>query len=96
MHTITIQPSDRVDGISPDGTERTQRPYPFHVSPDGMVQRQDFWRGKVAWIVGFTETPDQRTIPLSWDRAAAKLLFRCESGSGVHGSGRLCYAPRDV
>lgn len=70
MNTITIQPSDRVDGISPDGTERTQRPYPFHVSPDGMVQRQDFWRGRVYRVIGFTETPNARTIKpsLTWRR----------------------------
>ncbi len=33
------------------------------------------------------------TLTLQWEPATRKLQFRYESHAGVHGSGRLCYAP---
>lgn len=71
MTTITLQPSPRVDDIADDGTEMTQRPYPFHVDADtGDVGRQDFWRGDPARVIGFTSRPERQQIDLWWEDAA--------------------------
>jgi hypothetical protein len=69
MKTLTLQPAPRVDGIDPDGHERTQLPYPFHVAETGEVQRQDFWQGSVFRIIGFTDRPEPGTITIPWPAA---------------------------
>jgi hypothetical protein len=64
--TITLQPSERVDNIV-DGHAMTQLPYPFHVSEDGSVQRQDFWRGNPAAVVGFQRDLRRQRVDVWWD-----------------------------
>lgn len=66
---ITLQPSPRVDHLTEDGTELTQLPYPFHVDAKGDIQRQDFWRGNPAKVIGFTNDPAVQRVDLWWDDA---------------------------
>ncbi len=69
MKIITVQPSPVVDHITPDGTELTRLPYPYHVAEDGSVQRQDFWRGEPSAIVGFQRRVDVQSVDLYWEDA---------------------------
>lgn len=41
-------------------------PYPFHVFEDGRVDRQDFWKGRVARVIGFQADLNEKTIDLFW------------------------------
>lgn len=68
--TITLQPSAHVDNIV-DGHEMTRLPYPFHVDEDGTVQRQDFWRGDPAAVVGFQRDLSVQRIDVWWDEVVA-------------------------
>jgi hypothetical protein len=63
---LTIQNAPVVDHISADGQEYTQLPYPFHVAPSGLIQQQDFWRGKVAKVIGFQNSAFEQRIDLWW------------------------------
>lgn len=38
-YVVKLQPADRVDHISGDGTELTQRPFPFFVTASGLEVR---------------------------------------------------------
>lgn len=58
MKTITIQPDP--------GNPLAPLPYPFHVEEDGIVQRQDFWRGNVYRVIGFQEIFERHRIDLEW------------------------------
>jgi hypothetical protein len=66
MQTITLQPSARTDQITDDGQELQQLPYPFHVDVQGLIQRQDFWQGKVFRVIGFTDRPEPGPLTLYW------------------------------
>jgi hypothetical protein len=70
---LTVQPSSYTDNLwaSPDGelVEGTKLPYPLHVNEAGEVQRQDFWRGDPARIIGFTTAVERRAIDLRWEDA---------------------------
>lgn len=68
---ITLQPSARTDHITDDGTELQQLPYPFHVDEHAHVLRQDFWRGRVARVIGFTDRPEPGNITVTWSEAWA-------------------------
>ena len=46
MESITIQPTNMEDGTSP---------YPYHVGMDGLIQRQDFWKGRPFRLIGFAK-----------------------------------------
>lgn len=60
---ITIQPSIMANGTLP---------YPFHVdAKTGLVERQDFWRGKISAVIGFTDTPTPGTALTLWPDIAA-------------------------
>lgn len=52
--------------IQPGMTADFSLPYPFHVFEDGSVDRQDFWRGKVARVIGFQADIDVMTVDLFW------------------------------
>lgn len=58
---FTIQPSMRPD---------FRLPYPFFVRENGLVDRQDFWRGKVYRVIGFQASLDKMTVDLFWSEAA--------------------------
>ncbi len=45
---IKIQPRELSNGTLP---------YPFFVDEDGMVGRQDFWKGNPKKFIGFSEEP---------------------------------------
>lgn len=65
MTIWTLQPADIPDNIR-DGQVYTRRPYPFFVDERGAVQRQDFWRGRVATIIGFVADPMRMEVDLDW------------------------------
>lgn len=44
--SISIQPSERPDGVLP---------YPYHIDETGGVGRQEFWKGKPLLLMGFAE-----------------------------------------
>jgi hypothetical protein len=62
---IAVQMSSYVDQIR-EGREMTKQPYPFFVYEDGSVGRQDYWKGRVAGIVGFTRDSNAFQIDLPW------------------------------
>jgi hypothetical protein len=90
MRVITLQPADRTDHITEDGTELTQRPYPFHVrADDGHIERQDFWRGNPLQVVGFAERLDGRAVDVFWrtiaedpQRAVGMYVVTADSRGG--------------
>jgi hypothetical protein len=63
---IRIQPSAHVDHITADGAELTKLPYPYFVTEDGKVGRQDFWQGKPYRVVGFQRDLAVPAIDLRW------------------------------
>ena len=77
---VTLQPSDIVDHITEDGTELTRKPYPFHVDINGLVQRQDFWRGDPYRVVGFVVDPSSHDVHLRWD----EIFDRPERAVGMY------------
>lgn len=56
---VMIQPA-----MGPDFT----KPYPFYVLADGAIDRQDFWRGDPARLIGFTDRFDVDKISLSFSQ----------------------------
>jgi hypothetical protein len=60
MKIYTFQPSDRTDHITEDGTELTQRPYPFAVFDNGDIVNAE--------VVG-----TQRTVGLACDLAVTHV-----------------------
>lgn len=62
MPNVTIfQPSDRVDHVTPDGMELTQRPYPIVVTYDGAVV--SIHGGK---LLGFADDLAVQQVDLRW------------------------------
>jgi hypothetical protein len=37
---------------------RQPLPYPYHVGPEGVIGRQDFWKGEPARLIGFQSSAD--------------------------------------
>lgn len=64
-----IQPREFVDHITDDGQEFTRKPYPFYADEAGDVQRQDFWKGRVAKVIGFVDDVDSVIIQPFWQQA---------------------------
>lgn len=65
-------------------------PYPFHVWPDGLIHRQEFWRGKPRRVVGFADTPNPGKIDLWWEdtvkdptQAVGKYVITQDVGGGM-------------
>lgn len=50
----------RIVTIQPATLEDLTRPYPYHILPDGSVDRQDFWQGTHKNLMGFQRTKTQR------------------------------------
>lgn len=63
---LRVQPASRIDGLTADGQELTQLPYPLFVSEDGSVGRQDFWNGRVDRVVGFMRDLAVQQVDLWW------------------------------
>jgi hypothetical protein len=72
MTTYRIQPSEHTDQITDAGQELQRLPFPFYADSDGMVQRQDFWRGKVFKVIGFVGDLARQDIDLTWSEATAR------------------------
>lgn len=73
---LTVQPSSFVDNLwgMEDGTvvEGTRLPYPLHVLEDGLVLRQDFWKGDPWRVAGFARRVDVHRLDLTWEQAWAE------------------------
>lgn len=72
MKIIRIQLSEFVDQIV-NGHEMTKLPYPFFVTEDGDVIRQDFWKGEPEMVVGFARDSAVQEINLPWHEAREDL-----------------------
>lgn len=68
--TITIHPAAKSD----------QKPYPFHIEPDGTVGRQDFWNGNPSRLVGFQHDTDVQQVDVDLD----DFLANPESAVGCY------------
>ena len=64
MSTAAIQekPKSRVIRIQPKTRPDGKLPYPYFISEDGSVGRQDVWRGSPQKLVGFNGTPANETV----------------------------------
>lgn len=40
-------------------------PYPYHIEPDGAVQRQDFWRGDPKVLLGFQRDRNRQVVAIT-------------------------------
>ena len=58
MKTITIQPKKMEDGTLP---------YPYHISEDGLIQRQDFWKGRPFRLIGFAKYSQINQVDLIFE-----------------------------
>lgn len=63
---LRVQPAEHTDQITDDGTELTKQPYPYFVDGDGMVGRQDFWRGRPVRMIGFAADSAKQEMTLWW------------------------------
>jgi hypothetical protein len=61
-----IQTAPRIDGLTEDGQEMTQLPYPFFVDNKGSVEFQDTWQGRVTRVAGFQRDLAVQQIDLRW------------------------------
>lgn len=75
---LRIQPASYTDQIV-GGQELTKQPYPYFVEEDGSVQRQDFWQGTVARVIGFQRDLAVQEISLLWS-AAVRSDLECLTG----------------
>jgi hypothetical protein len=67
---IKLQPSAKIDGLTADGQEMTQLPYPFYVKEDGsLFDPTGFWKGHVDRVVGFQRDSAKQQVDLWWDHA---------------------------
>lgn len=71
VRLISLKFASHTDHITDDGTELTRQPYPFHVTPDGSISRQDFWKGTPSQVIGFVDDPSVEEITLWWRDVAA-------------------------
>lgn len=72
-HFYKIQTAPVIDAISDDGHVGHRLPYPFYVLPDGSVDGQDFWQGKVTRVAGFQRDLARQQVDLTWDDALADV-----------------------
>lgn len=68
---LRVQPASRIDGLTADGQELTQLPYPLFVDGDGAVGRQEFWNGRILRVVGFQRDLAVQQVDLWWTSAWA-------------------------
>lgn len=91
---LTVQPSSFIDNLwsMPSGevVEGTRLPYPLHVLEDGLVLRQDFWKGDPWRVIGFAARVDVHRIDLTWEaawaepeRAIGMYLVTAAKGGGM-------------
>jgi hypothetical protein len=50
---------------------RHEMPMPFHITKDGWVARQDWWRGEPLFAIGFTDEPKPGSVSVNWTEAWA-------------------------
>lgn len=69
MTLITIQPGNTTTG---EYDVHKPLPYPYHVdAATGDVDRQDFFKGTPAAVIGFQDDADVQVVDLLWKDAAA-------------------------
>jgi hypothetical protein len=71
MLVTTIQCASSIDAITDDGEPLYQKPYPYHISPDGAVLQQGFWQGKIHQLVGFQRNIEVQRVDMFWSTIAA-------------------------
>lgn len=54
---------------------RHEMPMPFHITEDGWVARQDWWRGEPLFAIGFTDRPTPGSITVTWQQAWADPML---------------------
>lgn len=64
-----VQPSAFTDQLTEDGHQLTKLPYPFFVDEEGMVGRQDVFKGTVYQVIGFAKDLAVHKIDLEWEEA---------------------------
>lgn len=57
---------DGIDEINGEIHSRSRLPYPLYADPDGFIQQQSFWSGKVYKVIGFQNHPAIQRIDLFW------------------------------
>ena len=55
--TIMIQPAEKVNGVLP---------YPYFINKNGLIGRQNFWRGNPYKLLGFSIKPIAGNIELEF------------------------------
>ena len=69
---LTIQPAPENDSLG------ARLPYPYHVFvADGVVGRQDFWKGNPASVVGFAKRAGRCAVDLTftaWKNEPSKAV----------------------
>lgn len=48
------------------------KPYPFFITPDGNVERQDFWRGNPERLLGFSDLAFSDVVKVTVGKAFKK------------------------
>lgn len=69
MDFLKLQPADRVDYLTEDGEELTQRPYPFHATQSGEILDPIHRERNLTHVIGFVDDPSTDTITLWWGQA---------------------------
>lgn len=99
---ITLQPAPVIDNLwaGKDGSlvEGTQLPYPFHVTEDGDVEDQEFWRGDPKAVVGFQDDVARQRVDLWWrdvvadpQRAVGKYPVMVQDKQNASGTNLYTY-----
>lgn len=57
LTTIQCKPEDSSD----------PRPYPYHISPTGVIQQKGFWKGRLSQLIGFQVHADRAQVNIRWD-----------------------------
>lgn len=65
MSTYVIQPATKIDGLTSDGEEMTQKPYPFVVEEDGSITNLHGYKR----LVGFAKDLAVEQVDLYWELA---------------------------
>lgn len=47
----------------------TKLPYPYFTAEDGMIGRQDFWKGDPLRVIGFAKDLYEQAVDLWWQDA---------------------------
>lgn len=66
VRILFMQQAPVIDGLHDDFTSRSRLPYPLYADPNGMIQQQSFWQGKIYKVIGFQNDPIVQHVDLFW------------------------------